>query len=162
MNYTTEHAIERILSGQKTQTRRIMAPGDTIVNGDWMSAKFITKKKVGGIYRVCPGRGKSAVQYCNPGELLDRPLRHRFIAIVEEDARNISLHDARAEGFQDQIEFWKVWVELHEPEMCFSTTKPGRFIDSTRKTVPEVQRMLFTYGDPTKYRCAAITFEVVP
>lgn len=116
--------VDMILAGRKTQTRRPVKEGDyaliaarfkTRVNntGD---LEFVEPEKIVGVkrmrrrlwnlnhtYAICPGRGKPQVA------------RFRLLAIRQEDVRNISVMDSVAEGFVNEIDFWKTWCGFYDP-----------------------------------------------
>jgi hypothetical protein len=108
--------IEKILSGQKTQTRRPVKPGETLepyplsalrTNEEWQLAVFLpsgqVKWGIGRTYAVCPGRGKKQVA------------RIRVLDRRREDVRNISEADAMAEGFSNDRLFLMTWCEFYDP-----------------------------------------------
>lgn len=93
----------------KTQIRRRVKSGDdyhhTVLSP--MKVRRLGGKlrwQVGNIYAIQPGRGKQAIA------------RFRLLDIKLEDVRNISLKDARAEGYKNEIEFWRVWCGFHDPK----------------------------------------------
>jgi len=77
--------MSKVLSGEKTQTRRL-------------SGKY----EVGKTYAVQPGRGKKAVA------------RIRVLRVWLEDVRFIRLEDVYAEGFPTHKKFWTLWATLHD------------------------------------------------
>jgi hypothetical protein len=85
-----QHTLDKVLSGQKTQTRRIIRPGEQ--RPRW---------NVGRVYAVQPSR------------------RHKAVARIEiTDVRRqrlgeITQEDAQAEGFSDVAEFAQVWTNIH-------------------------------------------------
>ena len=127
-----QHTWEKVLSGEKTQTRRIVKPGDgfttplsvgvvgryrghvitTIPNYAKPSPGFNniysvcngkrTVYQVGKDYAVQPGRGKPAVA------------RIEIVNIRREHVRRISREDAKAEGFVNQYDFFYTWVAMHD------------------------------------------------
>ena len=103
-----QHTWEKVLSGEKTQTRRLVKLGQygclgthadyTMVadqNGRWVY-------QVGKDYAVQPGRGKPAVA------------RIRITDIRREDVRYISEHDVCAEGFETSSDFFMTWCKMHD------------------------------------------------
>lgn len=100
--------LERVLSGTKTQTRRLKKPGergvvrpphrfDTCVVDGHNRLKW----KERNIYAACPGRGK--VQQG----------RIRIKEIREECLSSISEADARAEGFASREDFFQAWDQIN-------------------------------------------------
>lgn len=80
-----QHTCELVLSGRKTQTRRLRRP----------------RVVVGRSYAVQPGRGK-------------RSLGRIIVASVwQERLGDLSLEDARAEGYRSREEFFEVWRRIH-------------------------------------------------
>lgn len=112
----TNGRAELVMSGQKTQTRRPVKPGDLLRNtlldnlcvcrvDDVTTIRYITMRKT---YAVQPGRGKAAIG------------RIRLLDIRREDVRNISGIDARAEGFGPAVwpcaAFLNVWTAFYDKE----------------------------------------------
>lgn len=109
------HTWEKVLSGEKAQTRRIVKPTEHMFAGHegtvWsvlnpktlgdpqLRAVYETNKK----YAVQPGRGKAAV-----GSILITNIRH------QEDVRYISEEDVKAEGLADKKEFLLIWASMHD------------------------------------------------
>lgn len=86
------HTLEQVLDGTKTQTRRLVKPGDilfyepdSVIRNPGVNQRVIYE--VGKDYAVCPGRGKSQVA------------RIRVLDLKHEDVRSISAEDAKAEGW---------------------------------------------------------------
>ena len=120
-----QHTLEQVLDGRKTQTSRIVKPGDykqvferfkTRPNPDG-TLEFTEEEKilevhrnrrllwkVGRDYAIQPGRGKPAVG------------RFKLIKIRREDVRDISFWDIQREGFNQSSEFWHVWCLMHDPQ----------------------------------------------
>jgi hypothetical protein len=116
-----QNLIEKILAGEKTQTRRPVKPADRF---DWLGqngkyypclvSEFRTGLHVYRIYRnhrllwqvgktyaICPGRGKPQIA------------RFRILHISMEDVRLISDGDVRREGFKYHTDFWDVWQQFY-------------------------------------------------
>jgi hypothetical protein len=101
--------IEKILVGEKTQTRRPVKDGDWAVHS--LPPLTITqvrnskrcKWRVGRTYAICPGRGKPQVA------------RLELQFIRREDVRFITLEDAVEEGFFSQRGFWQTWCRFYDP-----------------------------------------------
>jgi hypothetical protein len=97
--------LDKVLSGEKTQTRRVVKSGEDIYpenrswrgNGEYYTQptevyNFLTnrvKYQVGKTYAIQPGRGKKAVG------------RIRITAIRRENLQDITEEDARAEGIDE-------------------------------------------------------------
>lgn len=98
---------EKVLSGEKTQTRRLSTHhSGSYADGAWFAVyNTLTGYpvwQVGRDYAVCPGRGKAQVA------------RIEITQIREEDVRNVSWQDACAEGFSGAFEFLRVWTMMHD------------------------------------------------
>lgn len=169
-----QHTWEKVLSGEKTQTRRIVKPKTVFpsnmrstdnTDGDWMwHGKVFTasackpgtgywglgyteariKYEVGKTYAVQPGRGKKAVA------------RIRILSIRREDVREISGQDVKAEGFDNRVAFMNVWLQMHDPEI-YEIYRDYRFPHQEYK-----QAAPFLRSRPAeRYDAWALTFEVV-
>lgn len=183
-----------IIEGKKTQTRRIVKPGQEwekyYATGAPVRDAVITNGRevyrVGNTYAVCPGRGKRALHY-NPRTLetdeswlqeckdngMDISLwgdsasavggfvqaRIRILEIWNEDVRNISSSDSKAEGFEDEFGFMQTWCSMHDPKVHISREKPGRFQDYTKRTVVDLRNQL-KYRPKELYDAWAIRFEL--
>jgi hypothetical protein len=79
--------VDKILTGEKTQTRRL--------------ARGPCKYRVGQDYSVQPGRTKREVA------------RIAVTGIRREALGEIGHRDARAEGYPSTTEFWDAWSDLH-------------------------------------------------
>lgn len=115
-----QHTWEKVLSGEKTQTRRIALPepdGTGSFDCEMISYpmgiesvqrirvnddSWRTIYQVGKTYAVQPSRTAKAIA------------RIRITDIRREDVRKISQADAKAEGFANEIEFWKTWYGMHD------------------------------------------------
>lgn len=99
--------LEKILAGQKRQTRRMAYPDDEIrlFNGRGMAHAVVRRGRilweVGRTYAACPGRGKRGV------------CRLQLDRIRLEKASHISDRSVQAEGFGSRAEFFEVWDKLH-------------------------------------------------
>lgn len=83
-----QHTLNKVLSGEKWQTRRLAKPNSQPYT-------------VGNLYAVQPARGKPAVA------------RIRITGIRLERVTSITIEDAIAEGFESCEEFLNAWVEIH-------------------------------------------------
>ncbi|MBL8162442.1 MAG: hypothetical protein JNJ61_10690 [Anaerolineae bacterium] len=108
--------IERILAGEKTQTRRVVKPNERLI-GFMPGTRFANcvaimrdqhphsiKWQIGRDYSLQPGRGKIGVG-----------TRIRVTDLrLDEDVRQISEADARAEGFRNREEFLETWIAIND------------------------------------------------
>jgi len=99
----------RVLSDQKTQTRRLVQASDrlwTIEHEGRAPEKVLwrgdkVKWRTGRSYAVQPGRNRKGVAKIR---LLD--IRYQFLGHVSEE-------EARAEGFSSLAEFIETWTRIH-------------------------------------------------
>lgn len=96
MNFKPE-LVELILTGRKTQTRRVVSDNP---RSPWYRERCALK--VNHAYAVCPGRGKAAVAKVL---IVNRPWRQRVDQITDGDAV--------AEGFISRTDFEDYWRRLH-------------------------------------------------
>jgi len=104
-----QFTVDKVLSGEKTQTRRIYKLNKHYpsFSNDTYWAVFGVQGappiyEVGHTYAVQPGRGKPAVA------------RIQITEIRREDVRCISDEDVKAEGFETTAEFLEVWTQMHD------------------------------------------------
>lgn len=95
MNFKPE-LVEKILAGEKTQTRRFTAPNP---RSPWYEGGCALK--VGSDYALCPGRGKHQVA------------RIRVTEVRRELTDDVGELEARAEGFLSLQAFMEYWERLH-------------------------------------------------
>lgn len=117
--------LEQVLSGQKTQTRRLMQPDDMIQ--DFNTPYFVSNPRglhgdiftvrrgknrllwvVGRTYAVQPARGAKSVARI---EILS--IRRSCAAAIEEQ-------DARAEGFSGRDEFLATWQTISKKHTLYA------------------------------------------
>jgi hypothetical protein len=101
-----QHTFELVLSGHKTQTRRLIKANEVAVRGSDNRIETIlhngrSKWVVGQIYAVQPGRAKKQV-----GQI-------RVTGLTSEVVGQISASDAIAEGFENRQAFFEVWKRMH-------------------------------------------------
>lgn len=101
-----QHTLELVLSGRKTQTRRIVTPKDSAERGDDGAITAVKingrdKYRVGKTYAVQPARGKPAVA------------RIRMLVIERRKASEATTADARAEGVATREAFFEMWCSVH-------------------------------------------------
>lgn len=104
-----QHTYAKVLTGEKTQTRRLVKVGDYSLPADigiqsvWHRDN--RKWQIWHDYAVQPGRGKPAVA------------RIQITRIRCEDVREINACDARAEGFDTWMNFLDTWLSMHDKPM---------------------------------------------
>lgn len=101
-----QHTLDLVLSGRKTQTRRVVRPSDSAVTGpDGAVVAVLSggreKWRVGGTYAVQPGRTQPAVA------------RIRVTALRREPARQISEADALAEGATSRDDYLQTFARIN-------------------------------------------------
>lgn len=115
-NMIFQHTWEQVVSGAKTQTRRIAKPEHLVVPSTIDAGAFIIGRtdakglqrviyRVGGVYSVMPARGVRGVK---------KVAEIAINRIWAEDVREITESDAIAEGFYGDVDFWHTWVEMHD------------------------------------------------
>jgi len=134
--------IDEILSGAKTQTRRVVKPGEGMYEASLaLMAAGNVKWAVGKTYAVVPKRAQRTVLWTrllsgfvweSPGDRLIggkywpaderaqyltsagyRPLRIRITAIRRERLQDISEADAKAEGVADVEAYRALWQAIN-------------------------------------------------
>ncbi len=97
------HTLDKILCGEKRQTRRLVKPGEHLTTKSGKAAVVAkrTVYEVGKTYAVQPNRGKKAVA------------RILLTGLRREKILDISTADAVAEGFLSRDEFLKTWHNIH-------------------------------------------------
>lgn len=127
-----QHTIDKVLSGEKTQTRRLVKVGEFAANqyGLWIPdlkewhrrfADLLTGEYVDNrariVVKIPPARDKYVVQNSyavQSGRGQTAIARMRIIDINREDVRNISDKDVQAEGFENPYHFWETWTAMHD------------------------------------------------
>lgn len=96
------HTLEKVLCGQKQQTRRLIKSGEKFEKN-----RYIIKTnqrilyEVGKTYAVQPNRGKKSVA------------RILITGIRQESVASITHTDAIAEGFRSREDFLNTWRAIH-------------------------------------------------
>jgi hypothetical protein len=163
-----QHTIDKVLSGEKTQTRRIRKDGQHGWLGTREHPLMVAKDtrpvyQVGKTYAAQPGRGKAQVA------------RILITDIRLEDVRKISDADAKAEGFGDEgcasiLDFLVVWTRMHDTSIRFERDVEHWDFDGTwtyqvagETGVADDLVMLgmFRQRPADRYQAFALTFEVV-
>jgi hypothetical protein len=93
-----QYTWDKVIAGQKTQTRRIIKPKETAIRGRYNQITRVmsgsrTKWRVGGSYAVQTGRGQGQIA------------RVRLTRIRQADAQ--------AEGFASRQAFMQTWETIH-------------------------------------------------
>jgi hypothetical protein len=101
-----QYTLPQVLAGEKTMTRRLIAPNDTVVAGANGHIQAILsngrdKFRVGKTYAVQPARGKPQVA------------RIEVLRLGRGSVSAISEQDARAEGFPSCEAFLNEWRKIH-------------------------------------------------
>lgn len=117
-------SIDKVLSGEKTQTRRLVKPDqrhfkvwghrtkkELAQTMQGIAQEMMMDKKrviyqVGKTYAVQPNRGKTAMG------------RIKLLEIRQEDVRKITREDAIADGFTGEREFLEAWCTMYDPVMA--------------------------------------------
>ena len=167
-----KYLVDKIILGEKTETRRPIKLLERLVMRDGLktvlTASGRIKMQVGRDYAITYGRGKPC-RWWHPErcELLAYEifqdseddwldvdgygkLHITCTDISVEDVRYISPEDSVAEGFEDQIGFWKVWCGFYD--------KPA-FKHVEFETVDKMSQYLMTRPDDL-YQAFAYTFNV--
>jgi hypothetical protein len=97
------HTLDKVISGDKWQTRRFANPGDTFTDGDKrvIDARNRTVYETGRSYAVQPNRGKKAV-----ARIVLTGLRKESVSAITEE-------DAIAEGFVSREHFLATWQRIY-------------------------------------------------
>jgi hypothetical protein len=99
------HTIDQILCGEKSQTRRLVKPEESLIVSDGnIQVRGRTGRvmyQTGKTYAVQPGRGKKAV-----ARILLKQIRRETLASITD-------MDARAEGFSSVEYFFALWRRIH-------------------------------------------------
>lgn len=106
-----QFTFKKVLSQEKTQTRRLVKPNQEYGGALPHNIPFVYDRmrgnrhiyEIGHTYAVQPGRGKAAVG------------RIEITRIWQEDVRDISNADVRAEGYNHVRDFLHVWNAMHDP-----------------------------------------------
>jgi hypothetical protein len=101
-----QHTVDLVLSGRKTQTRRVIKPNEAAVRTRDNEIQSIlhnnrTKWVVGKIYAVQPARAQTQVAQI------------KITGLSSESVGRISNEDALAEGFDSPEAFFEVWKRMH-------------------------------------------------
>lgn len=119
---------EKIIRGEKTETRRLKQPGERLMNGRTVYHNGRIKWEVGRTYAICPGRGKPTIKYAfldsdklaywHPYDPLPSvqewtPARIRITCISEEIVGAISEASAIREGFGSRDAFFITFAEIN-------------------------------------------------
>lgn len=127
-----QHTHALVISGAKTQTRRLIKPSDQFTMA---LAQVVIGKDHGRVIQTVPGsvvrlshgdhvhavwsgkrvKWETGKEYAvQPGRNAKSIARIRITDIRCEDVRNISDRDVKAEGFEDYLAFMKTWLGMHD------------------------------------------------
>lgn len=100
------HLLEKVKTGDKTNTRRIKKDGERLeIHPDGTKTVYDTRGRIkwqtGRDYGCWPGRG------------LHAECRYKLRDLRDEIASDISEEDARAEGFENRDGFLAAWDEIN-------------------------------------------------
>ena len=97
-----QYTWQLILDDKKTATRRLMNPGEELLdNPRRLEVNGRIKWQVGRSYAIQPGRGKKSVG------------RIKLLDIKKEHLGQMTTDDALAEGFASLGEFQQTWNQIH-------------------------------------------------
>ena len=177
-----KYLVDKIILGEKTETRRPIKLLERLVMRDGLktvlTASGRIKMQVGRDYAITYGRGKPC-RWWHPErmELLDyetyldilsienpqlslsgmgyKKLRIIITDISVEDVRYISPEDSVAEGFENELGFWKVWCGFYDPVAL----KRIKSADRSWELQTSVKEYLLTRPNDL-YQAFAYTFNV--
>jgi hypothetical protein len=97
------HTLDKVICGEKWQTRRFANPGDTLIDSNKrvIDSKNRTVYEIGKSYAVQPNRGKKAVA------------RIVLTGLRKESVSSITEEDAQAEGFASRADFLATWRRIY-------------------------------------------------
>lgn len=153
------HTWEKVLSGEKTETRRLIGPRDVDCTDYFPSAVMTDmcriKYQVGKFYAVQPGRGKPGVAQI---QMLD---------IYAEDVRSITENHVKAEGYENAMYFFSTWLSMHDPSIQLKACRGqswdlivNRKLEYWDATLEHV-RDLMKARPAERYQAWALTFQLV-
>ena len=97
-----QYTYQQILDDKKWATRRVMNPGDVLLeNPTRLVVNGRTKWQVGKRYAIQPSRGKKAVG------------RIEITGIYQERLGQMTVEDALAEGFATLDAFQQTWIQIN-------------------------------------------------
>ena len=99
-------SIERILAGEKTQTRRLVQPGDVLVEQTVYNRRGHVRWRIGRSYVIQPGRGLHGIGH-----------HIRINNIFREHLQDITQAAALAEGIRGStnpiVTFAQIWDSIY-------------------------------------------------
>ncbi len=101
-----QHTLDLVLSGEKTQTRRVISSSEQALRGRYNQITTVVtsgrdKWRVESTYAVQPARGCPQVA------------RIKITSIRSQIVKYITTADALAEGFESRNDFLAVWRRIH-------------------------------------------------
>lgn len=169
------HTWEKVLSGEKTQTRRIVKPGDHLSYWPsyWANYRAVYNLNVNGV-PVDPSESDGRLRWrlyqvltVQPGRTRKGVAQIRITDLRREDARNISPGDVRQEGFLFKADFLNAWTQMHDnpAHQHLMSDLLAREYQRQGLPVPEwvwADWLAYLNTRPAeRYDCWAITFERV-
>lgn len=172
---------ELVVAGKKTQTRRIVKPGQFAANGwDYETHKpcipyvFIGGEPDGGLIplnRICyqykqqfavmPARGVRGIRKVADIEIT---------RIRREDVREITWADAKAEGFNicPEYSFWRTWCSMHDAPVAGQLDaefeywdNPGNYHPDFEPNLNNLCRGALSLRPTDRYQSWALDFRVL-
>ena len=149
-----QYTWQLVIEGRKTETRRIVQPGDRTATPPYDHAGSY---RVGQIVPVMPSRGVKGIR---------KVADIRITAIDRQDCRNIRTSDARREGYASDLEFLATWCAIHDPlgfeYICEFGKQPESKVGFVRALEQQPNLIEFLGGRPKRlYDCWVITFDVI-
>lgn len=96
------HTLEQVIHREKTQTRRLVKPGQCLDSATGRIHNHErTLYQIGKSYAVQPNRGQKSV-----ARIRLTGLRHATVNAITDE-------DARAEGFASRADFLAIWKHIH-------------------------------------------------
>ncbi len=126
----------------KTHTRRIIKRGQKLVqhigeNG--LDLPVVISAAGKRLHYV--GQNVAA----QPGRTMKGDGKIRILDIQQQDVRNITNNDARAEGFYHSLDFLITWCGMHDITAGYPHYKPTQYSDSSRLFMDEYIPMKLTH-----------------
>lgn len=118
-----QHTIDKVLSGEKTQTRRPVKEGEyalnvwgTAIGDDLRIGNKDDNITIGSVHHK-NGKRKWLMYHdyaAQPGRTQKGVARIRIKHIRREPVESLSEADVIAEGFANKFDFWETWKKMHK------------------------------------------------